>query len=122
MKTKRIRLKTRKDFFTTLDEAATRLDRGKRAKRLRGDFFESLEAVRNVLTPKRLELWQLIRDRKPKSLLELSRLAKRNFKSVHRDVAVLVAAGLVELHESKGVRGKTQRPISLADTLLLEVA
>ena len=122
MKVKRIKLKSRQDFFSELERTAIQLDRGKRAKRLRGDFFESLEAVRNVLTPKRLELWQLIRDRRPASILELSRMVKRDFKSVHRDVSVLIAAGLVELHEGKGSRGNTQQPVSLADSLLLEVA
>ena len=122
MKVKRIKLKSRQDFFSELEQTAIRLDRGKRAKRLRGDFFESLEAVRNVLTPKRLELWQLIRDKRPGSILELSRIVKRDFKSVHRDVSVLVAAGLIELREGKGTRGNIQQPVSLADSLLLEVA
>ena len=122
MKVKKIRIKSKADFFADLEEAASQLDRGKRAKRLRGEFFESLDAIRNVLTPKRLELWHLIRDREPGSILELSRMAKRDFKSVHRDVSVLVSAGIVELREGKGSRGNTQQPISLADTLLLEVA
>jgi predicted transcriptional regulator len=98
------------------------LDRGGKPKPLRGEYFESLEAVRNVLTEKRLELWRTIRDRHPASILELSRFAERDFKSVHRDVAVLVAVGLVELKKSKGQRGDTQKPTSLADALTLEVA
>ena len=122
MKVKKIRIKSREDFFSELESVASQLDRGKRAKRLRGEFFESLEAIRNVLTPKRLELWHIIRDKEPHSILELSKMAKRDFKSIHRDVSVLVAAGIVELREGKGSRGNTQQPISLADTLLLEVA
>lgn len=122
MRIKRIRIKSREDFFSEIEEVAAKLDRGKRARRLRGEFFESLDAVRNVLTPKRLELWHLIRDRVPSSILELSRMAKRDFKSTHRDVSILIAAGMVELREGKGKRGNTQQPISLVDTLLLEVA
>ena len=122
MKVKRIKLKSRQAFFSTLERTAVQLDRSKRAKRLRGDFFESLEAIRNVLTPKRLELWQLIRDKRPVSIMELSRMVNRDFKSVHRDVSVLTAAGLIELREGKGSRGNTQQPVSLADSLLFEVA
>ena len=122
MKVKKIRIKSKEDFFSELETVAAKLDRGKRARPLRGEFFESLEAVRNVLTPKRLELWHIIRDQEPSSILELSRIAKRDFKSVHRDVSVLVATGIVKLKEGKGSRGNTQQPVSLADTLLLEVA
>ena len=54
MKVKRIRIKKKEDFFGELERTASQLDRGKRAKRIKGEFFESLDAVRNVLTPKRL--------------------------------------------------------------------
>lgn len=122
MKTKKIRIKTKDEFFDEALAVAKTLDRGGKAKRLRGEYFESLEAVRNVLTEKRLALWRLIRDRHPSSILELSKLVERDFKSVHRDVAVLIAVGLVELKKSKGKRGDTQKPTSLADALTLEVA
>ena len=122
MKVKKIRIKSKDDFFSELEAVATKLDRGKRVRPLRGEFFESLEAVRNVLTPKRLDLWHIIRDKEPNSILELSRIAKRDFKSIHRDVSILVAAGIVELREGKGIRGKTHQPVSLVDTMLLEVA
>ena len=122
MKIKRIRIETKDRFFNEALAVAKALDRGGKPAHLRGEFFESLEAVRNVLTEKRLELWRLIRDRHPGSILELSRIAQRDFKSVHRDVAVLVAAGLVELWKGKGRRGDTRKPKSLADALMLEVA
>ena len=90
--------------------------------RLRGEYFESLEAVRNVLNEKRLALWRLIRDERPDSILSLSKIAGRDFKSVYRDVSVLLSVGLVELVKGKGQRGDTQKPTSLADALMLEVA
>ena len=122
MKVKKIRIKTSDEFFGELLTAAESLDEGHRIAPLRGEFFESLEAVRNVLTEKRIALWRLIRDRNPESISELAKLVKRNFKSVHQDVAVLVSVGLVELKKEKGKRGDTQRPVSLADSLQLEVA
>jgi predicted transcriptional regulator len=122
MRVKKIRIKAKEEFFADLERAAAQIDAGKRPRRMRGEYFESLDAVRNVLTQKRLELWQIIRDQKPNSLLELSKIAGRDFKSVHRDVATLVTVGLIELRQGKGERGNIQRPVSLADTLLLEVA
>ena len=93
MKVKRIRVKSKEDFFYELEEVA-----------------------------KRLAPWHMIRGERPRSILELSRMTKRDFKSVHRDVAVLVGAGIVEPKEGKGARGNTQQPLNLADSLLLEVA
>lgn len=122
MKIKKIRIKTKGEFFGEALAAAEALDRGGKPKPLRGEYFESLDAVRNVLTEKRLALWRLIRDRHPDSISELSKLADRDFKSIHRDLAVLVAVGLVELKKGKGQRGDTQKPTSLADSLTLEVA
>jgi predicted transcriptional regulator len=75
-----------------------------------------------VLTPRRLELWHLIRDRKPASISNLAVLADRDFKSVYQDVRLLVAVGIAGLRETRGKGGKRLVPISLADTLTLEVA
>jgi predicted transcriptional regulator len=55
----------------------------------KGEYFENLEAVRSVLTENRLSLLRLIRRYKPGSVAELARLAKRDFKHVHRDVELL---------------------------------
>ena len=122
MKTKRIRIKTKAEFYDDLLKAARQLDRGKTPKPIKGDFFESLDAVRKVLTPGRLAVWQAARDQKPGSIVELARLLGRDFKSVHRDVSMLVAFGLIVLKPVKGARGNAQRPVSLVDSILLEVA
>jgi len=122
MKIKKIRIKTKNEFFADILTSARAIDGGRKARPLRGEYFESLDAVRNFLTERRLELWRLIRDEHPHSILELAHRVKRDFKSVHRDVSVLVAAGIVALHKGKGRRGDTQTPTSLADTLVLEVA
>jgi predicted transcriptional regulator len=122
MKVKKIRIKTKEDFFKDLAKIARAIDSGKPVTPTSGEYFESLEAVRNVLTEKRLTLWRIIRDQHPNSILGLSKLADRDFKSVHRDIRVLVAAGIVELKTGRGNKGKTQVPRSLADSLTLEVA
>jgi predicted transcriptional regulator len=50
-----------------------------------------------VLTLRRLQLWHLIRDRKPASISNLAALASRDFKSVYQDVRLLAAVGIVAL-------------------------
>ena len=120
MKTKKIKIKTSNQFWSDASSFAKAFDQGKKITLQIGEYFESLEAVRNILTEKRLELWRIIRDQKPASIRALAKLAKRDFKSTHRDVSLLIAVGLVEL--KKGNKGPAQKPISLADTLQVEVA
>ena len=122
MKVKKIGIKSRKQFEGELKELGKALDQGRKVTPIRGEFFESLEAARSVLTEKRLELWRLTRDKKPRSILDLAHLARRDFRGVQRDVALLVAVGLVTLKYGKGKRGDPQQPVSLADSLSLEVA
>jgi predicted transcriptional regulator len=122
MKIKKIKIKSKEDFFRDAHIAAREIDAGLPVTQPGGDFFESLEAVRTLLTEKRLAIWRLVRDRHPNSIFELARLADRDFKSVHRDITVLVAVGLVALKPGKGAKGKTQVPKSLADSLSVEVA
>lgn len=54
-----------------------------------GISFESIESLRNVLTRRRLELLSVIRHKKPNSIYELSKLLKRDIKSVNTDLKIL---------------------------------
>lgn len=80
-------------------------------------FFTSPEALRQFLTPKRLELIRLIRKRRPGSINQLAALAGRDFKRVYEDIQSLAQAGLVDLAKDKG-RKTTPR---VADELRLEI-
>lgn len=80
-------------------------------------FFTSPEALRQFLTPKRLELIRLIRKQHPSSINELATLARRDFKRVYEDIQSLAQAGLVDLAKDKG-RKTTPR---VADELRLEI-
>lgn len=80
-------------------------------------FFTSPEALRQFLTPKRLELIRLIRKRRPASISDLASMAHRDFKRVYEDIQSLAQAGLIDLASDKG-RKKTPR---VADELHLEI-
>jgi len=80
-------------------------------------FFTSPEALRRFLTPKRLELIRLIRERRPGSINELALFADRDFKRVYEEIMSLAEAGLVDLTRNKG-RSMAPR---VADELRLEI-
>ena len=122
MKIKKIRIKSRSDFDEDLRSAARALDQGKTPKLMSGEYFESLDAVRAVLTDRRLELWRAVRDQKPDSISSLAEMVGRSFRTVHRDMKLLESLGLISLRKGKGLRGDTQHPVSLVDELVLAVA
>ncbi len=122
MKTKRIVIKSRVEFDAASLNFARRLDRGEKVTPMKGEYFESLEAVRNFLTEKRLELWRAIRDQEPKSLTDLAKLVDRDYKDVHQDVSILVEVGLVDLRKPKGAKTRALKPYSLVDQLEFKVA
>ena len=122
VKIKKIRIKAREEFNSELRTVARALDRGETPKLIKGEYFESLDAVRAVLTDKRLELWRTIRDRKPNSISTLANMVDRGFRSVYRDLLFLENFGLLSFKKTKGKRGDLKAPVSLVDELLLAVA
>ena len=123
MKIKKIRIKSKEEFSDELRSVARAIDRGVAPKKaVTGEFFESLDAVRVILTDKRLELWRAIRDKKPESISMLAKLVGRGFKAVYRDLLLLESLGLITFKKTKGKRGDLQAPVSLVDELQLAVA
>lgn len=120
MKVKKVRIGIKRveaglgDFVRT-GEA---VERGEKVKKESGVYFTSLDALRKVLTPQRMALLRLIREKKPVSLHGLARLARRNIKNVSDDVRYLAQVGLIELREAdKKVSARVNY-----DTILLEIA
>jgi predicted transcriptional regulator len=120
MKVKKVKLGIRSSD-DVLREAAKTMKSVAEGKKVRPKghrlFFTSPEALRRFLTPKRLELIRLIRERRPGSINELAAFAHRDFKRVYEDIMSLTEAGLVDLAKDKG-RKKAPR---VANELRLEI-
>lgn len=95
METLKIRIKSRKQADSEFIDAFKAAQAGKKVAPKKGVYFTSLEAVRALLTEKRLALLHLIRERRPKSINELAKITGRNFKNVYVDVMLLKQYGLV---------------------------
>ncbi len=120
MKVKKIQIgiKDAKKLLDDFVQAGEAIERGKKVKKDTGIYFTSFEVFRKALTPKRLELLHIIKTRKPSSINELARFAKRNIKNVVGDVNYLEKIGLVE---KKGTQRKTKPAINY-DRIALEIA
>lgn len=70
----------------------------------------NFEILGKIFSPQRLEILATVPILKPKSIAELGRLLKRDFKNVYSDVKFLADLGLLNLRE-EGAR-KTLVPIA----------
>ena len=103
MKVKNIKLGIRAvdTAFEDWAETFEKVRKGKRVDRRRGVYFTGLEAMRKVLTAKRLELLHIIKEQEPDSIYELSKIVKRDIKNVNDDLLVLKDIGLVSVSRAR---------------------
>ena len=109
MKVKKVKIgiKSVREALKDFVAAGTAIERGEKVKKEKGVYFENIEGFRKALTPKRLELLHLIKEKHPKSLQELSRLAKRDIKSIVTDIKILESLDLVDVERKKKGRGES---------------
>ena len=91
------------EFAETLGKAM----RGEKIKPRREISFETLDVMRTVLTKRRLELMSIIKHDKPESIYALSKLLKRDLKSVNTDLSIMKSNGFIELEKIKKGRHRT---------------
>jgi len=123
MKIKKVKIGVRSveeglDDFAT---AARAIEKGKKPKKETGVFFESIVGFSKALTPKRLELLHMIKSKKPKSLQELARFAKRDMKSIVTDIKILEELELVDMKRKEDGRKETTPTVDY-DKIDLEIA
>jgi len=86
------------EFFKRAGKTLSDLDKGKKPKSMKERLsFESLDALRQVLTQKRLKLLHIIKHQKPKSVYALAKITNRDLKNIRDDLSKLEALGLIEL-------------------------
>jgi predicted transcriptional regulator len=113
MKTLEIQIKSRQRADAEFAEAFKGAHPRKKSTAKPGIYFTSLEAVRALLTDKRLALLHLVREHSPRSINQLAKLAGRDFKNVHADIMLLKDYGLVHLVK----RQRTSKTIGQAITV-----
>ncbi|MCL4321893.1 MAG: ArsR family transcriptional regulator [Deltaproteobacteria bacterium] len=103
MKVKKINIgiKSLNESLENFADTWKQLESGKKVKKEEAIYFESIDAVRSVLTNNRLLILKTIKEKHPKSIYELSGMLGRNLKNVNQDLDMLVRIGLVELKKEK---------------------
>ena len=107
MKTKHltIKIRTLAEGLQEFARVVRDIQRGRPPKALLDTLaFESLDAMRKVLTAKRIALLQTIRHERPASVYALAKTTGRDLRNVQDDVAMLARLGLVSLSRGKHAR------------------
>ncbi len=117
----KIAIKGEKELFNEVKEVWKKLDRGETVKKHEAIYFESLDAMRKILTEERLRIVKVIKKEHPASIYELAKILGRDVKNTFDDVQFLAQAGLVELRKTKDIREKTTPKVNY-DKILLEIS
>ncbi len=118
-KTLTIKIKPLEEALEGFRETFKALEAGRRVSRRGGIYFTSIEAARNLLTPRRLALLRVIRRKRPSSIYQLAKMLKRDLKNVQDDLRLLEEYGLVRT--TKG-RGAGRRAVKVPQALFGEIA
>ncbi len=122
MKVKNIKLGVRsldtaiEDWAVTFEKAR----KGQKVARSQGIYFTSLEAMRKILTEKRLEVLRAIKEKEPESIYELSKIVKRDIKNVNEDLELLKSIGLVSMSRARKGRERVIPRVNY-DKIQLEI-
>ena len=103
MKVKRIDIgiKRLEDSLRDFVQVWKNIETGKRVRKEKGTYFDSIDDMRAVLTNNRLMILKAIKENRPKSVYELSKMLKRHLKNVNQDLKLLADIGLVTLEATK---------------------
>ena len=123
MKVKRIKVQI-KSLDEALDEfvsVASKVGRRVKVAPKTATYVADAETARAIFTESRLHLIQVIKKKTPKSIYELAKLLKRDFKNVYDDVLFLAEIGILGISESRSGR-KQKKPSLLCQSILFEIA
>ncbi len=122
MKVKNIKLGVRSldTAFAEWAETFEKVRIGKKFDKSRGVYFTSLEAIRKVLTEKRLQLLHVIKEQEPDSVYNLSKIVKRDIKNVNDDLQLLKDIGLVSITKARKGRERVIPRVNY-DKIQLEI-
>jgi|SRR3989344_461887 len=83
--------------------------------------FEALSALRRLLSNQKARLLHVIKTKNPKSLYELAKMLKRDFKSVMGDIKLLERFGFIDMIAEKTGKRERLRPVLAINNLYIQI-
>ena len=90
-----IKIGTEEDFAEEVVSAWEKAEKGELKEPREVLMFEDMETLLKVLTPRRYQILQFIRDHGHLTIRQVSKDLERDYGNVNRDVHVLADAGLL---------------------------
>jgi len=115
-----IGIKPLKESLHEFAAAWDKLQHGEKVKKKAGIYFESIDALRKVLTNKRLTILKVVKEEEPTSVYALAKLLGRDLKNVNQDLKMLVDIGLVTVEPVKDDKKRIVPHVEY-DKILLEI-
>jgi predicted transcriptional regulator len=86
------------------------------------DPYADLKLLRNLLTREKAKILNAIKTKKPSSIYHLSKLLKRDQKSVRRDLQILERFGFIDFEAKKKGNKTSHRPYMVINKMILEIS
>jgi predicted transcriptional regulator len=90
-------------------------------KRITGDEedydFDGLAALRKLLSNEKARILYTIKHKNPNSIYKLSKLLKRDFKSVAEDIKLLGRFGIIEMIAEKTGKRERLKPVLVVSSI-----
>ncbi len=83
--------------------------------------FQSLSALRSLLSNEKARLIHTIKTKNPKSVYSLAKILQRDFKSVSEDIKLLEKFGFIDLIAEKTGKRNRLKPVVVLDSLVIEL-
>jgi predicted transcriptional regulator len=79
--------------------------------------FSDVSLLRKVLSNQKSKILHILKTKQPKSIYELAKILKRDFKSVREDVKFLEKFGFIEFHSVKTGNRESLMPVLVTEEL-----
>jgi predicted transcriptional regulator len=83
--------------------------------------FEGIAAVRKLLSNEKAKILHTLKTKNPKSLYELAKLLKRDFKSVSEDIKLLGRFGFIDMISEKTGKRERLKPVLVVDSIYITI-
>ena len=94
----------------------------KKSKVSKKDYdFSGMLALRQLLSNEKARLLNTIKEKKPKSIYELAKMLKRDFKSVSEDIKLLERFGFIDMVSEKTGKRQRLRPVIVVDSIYINL-
>ena len=109
--------KTKTREITITDESGMFTTFFKKFKGEKDYDFEGISLLRKILSNEKARILNVVKNRKPKSIYELAKMLKRDFKSVSDDVKLLEKFGFLDMVSEKTGKRERLKPVIVVDAL-----